>query len=119
VLGDYSRSRRQVADVADQIDDVCRASFQILRSLLSEQRRFGTSAHSTLRHTSGSSLTIGQVMHRAPPPPRTSSLPSNAITARAPSGIPASLSRNAAAFTILNPVFSISRNVASFLEYDS
>src|SRR3990172_3840999 len=64
----------------------------------------------------GSARTTGHVMHRGPPPPRTSSAPSNVMTARSSSAIRSCPVRNASESTRRKPAFAISPSVASLRE---
>src|SRR5688500_13515108 len=66
----------------------------------------------------GSSREMGSVMHRGPPPPRTSSPPSKVIAARSPSRRGVSPARKSPALMVRNPIFSSSLSVASLRPYE-
>src|SRR5215207_5157349 len=101
MLCNYPWRRGKIADVTYEVDHVRGSVREISCGLFGKQRRLGPRLNSAVCHSHGSSLTIGHVMQRAPPPPRTSSPPSNVITARSPSLIWSCPSRNAEPFTIL------------------
>ena len=81
VLRDDARRTGKTADVADQIDDVGRTRREVAEGASCEERFFRLGVNSA-RQFHGSSRVIGQVIQCGPPPPRTSSPPSNVMAAR-------------------------------------
>ena len=113
VFGDDSRCPGKAADVSDQIDDVGRTCREVVERASCKKSFFRLGVNSA-RHLHGSSRVIGQVMQWGPPPPRTSSPPSNVIAARWCGGISMLSDRKSDAVIILKPAFSSSLNVVSF-----
>src|SRR5450759_5055746 len=117
VLGDNAWSSGKTADVPDQIHHIGGTRREIVERPRGEQSVFRLGVNSA-RQLHGSSRVIGQVMQCGPPPPRTSSPPSNVMAARWFAGISVSLDRKSDAEIILKPAFSSSRNVVSFRAYE-
>src|SRR3954468_20576605 len=103
-VGDGAAGLGQPDHVPDDVGGRARPLAQVAEGSLREGRH-------------GSARESGSVMQRGPPPPRTSSFPRIAITARSFAPSVSSPVRNLRAEILRKPAFSISRSVASARSY--